>query len=83
MYLVSNSYVHINLPILHEQTSIGKAYRQFMTEKDYELERWVLDFNQFDLYTKDQAGLQCPVEELWPYYQSLIEKYFPSDVLVW
>ena len=62
----------------------GGAYRQFMTEKDHELMKWVLEFNKFDLYTKDQAGLSAPVEELWPYYQSLIDKYFPEGPeLLW
>ncbi len=61
----------------------GGAYRQFMTEKDHELMRWVLEFNKFDLYTKDQAGLNATVEELWPYYQSLIDKYFPTSELMW
>jgi inositol oxygenase len=67
----------------------GGAYRQFMTEKDHELLKWVLEFNKFDLYTKDQkdqAGLlKSPdvVEKLWEYYQGLIDKYFPSSELVW
>lgn len=61
----------------------GGAYRQFMTEKDHELLKWVLEFNKFDLYTKDQGGFNASVEELWPYYQNLIEKYFPGTALSW
>jgi inositol oxygenase len=61
----------------------GGAYRQFMTEKDHELLKWVLKFNKFDLYTKDQGGFNASVEELWPYYQNLIEKYFPGTTLSW
>lgn len=60
----------------------GGAYRQFMTSKDEELLKWVLEFNKFDLYTKDQNGM-LNVEELWPYYQGLIDKYFPTAQLKW
>jgi len=61
----------------------GGSYRHLMNDEDHELMKWVLEFNKFDLYTKDQAGLKCTVEELWPYYQGLIEKYFPSAELKW
>lgn len=61
----------------------GGAYRQFMTVKDHELMKWVLEFNKFDLYTKDQGGINATVEELWPYYQGLIDKYFPESELAW
>jgi inositol oxygenase len=67
----------------------GGAYRQFMTDNDHELLKWVLEFNKFDLYTKDQedqAGLlKSPkaVEDLWQYYQALIDKFFPSSILDW
>ncbi len=61
----------------------GGAYRQFMTDKDHELMKWVLEFNKFDLYTKDQGGINATVEELWPYYQGLIDKYFPESELAW
>lgn len=44
----------------------------------------VLDFNRFDLYTKDGAGLKgVDPEQLWPYYDSLIEKYGLSGPLMW
>lgn len=61
----------------------GGAYRQLMNEKDERMLQWVLDFNKYDLYTKDESGIAEGVEELWPYYQSLIDKYFPTDKLVW
>jgi len=56
----------------------GGAYRSLMVEKDYESMKAVLEFNKFDLYTKDQAGLSCTIDELWPYYQTIIDKYFPT-----
>jgi inositol oxygenase len=61
----------------------GGAYRQFMTQKDEELMKSVLHFNKYDLYTKDEQGLSAPVEELWPYYKGLIQKYFPTEKLMW
>lgn len=61
----------------------GGSYRHLMNDEDHELMKWVLEFNKFDLYTKDDSGLKVSVEELWPYYQSLIEKYFPSTELKW
>lgn len=61
----------------------GGSYRHLMNDEDHELMKWVLEFNKFDLYTKDDSGLKVSVEELWPYYQSLIEKYFPSSELKW
>jgi inositol oxygenase len=58
----------------------GGAYRQFMTEHDFEMMKWVLEFNKYDLYTKDNKGLDEPVEVLWEYYQSLIDKYLPGKL---
>lgn len=43
----------------------------------------VLEFNKYDLYTKDQRGLDKSIEELWEYYDPIIDKYFPSRVLRW
>jgi inositol oxygenase len=57
----------------------GGAYRQFMAPGDHKLMAWVIEFNKFDLYTKDQAGLKQTPEELWPYYQTLIDKYLPNE----
>ena len=63
----------------------GGSYRHFMIEEDYTTLKWVLLFNQFDLYTKSEEGLNGKtVEELWPYYQSLIDKYIPNEQnLMW
>lgn len=62
----------------------GGAYRNLMTQADHDLLPWVLEFNKFDLYTKDDR----PVEEnyaanLWPYYEGLIAKFFPQAELNW
>lgn len=55
-----------------------KEYQQFMTEEDHEMMDWVLEFNKFDLYTK--ADTRPDVKQLWPYYQSLIDKYLPGEL---
>jgi len=59
----------------------GGNYTHLTTEKDEnETKNWVLKFNQYDLYTK---STEIPdIEALWPYYESLIEKYIPG-VLDW
>ncbi|TMW55471.1 hypothetical protein Poli38472_010353 [Pythium oligandrum] len=57
-----------------------KEYQHLMAEGDEDLLDWVLEFNKFDLYTK--ADKRPDVKELWPYYQSLIDKYLPGK-LAW
>ena len=56
------------------------AYRHLMNANDYRALEAVQAFNPYDLYSKSD----CPVvaEELRPYYQGLIDKFFPS-VLNW
>ena len=49
-----------------------------MNEEDEETLKWLKIFNEFDLYSKDHE--QKNVEELKPYYQSLIEKYIPGKL---
>uniref|UniRef100_A0A1B6BYJ6 Inositol oxygenase n=2 Tax=Clastoptera arizonana TaxID=38151 RepID=A0A1B6BYJ6_9HEMI len=55
-------------------------YDYLCTDKDLEMKKQVLLFNQYDLYTK---STEIPdIEALKPYYQSLIDKYIPG-VLEW
>jgi len=56
------------------------GYRELMNTKDHHYLDFVLEFNQFDLYSK--ASQACDVEKLKPYYMKLIAKYFP-DKLIW
>ena len=51
-----------------------------MNANDYRALEAVQAFNPYDLYSKSD----CPVvaEKLRPYYQTLIDKFFPS-VLEW
>jgi len=57
------------------------AYEYLLSEKDRKMLSWMKEFSQFDLYTKHNAPID--VEKLVPYYQSLLDKYFPTKVLQW
>ena len=54
------------------------AYDYLMNDHDREMFQWVRAFNPYDLYSKS-ASKPDP-KELKPYYQGLIEKYFPRQV---
>jgi inositol oxygenase len=61
-------------------------YKHLMNNhEDEEILKWVKRFNESDLYSKSH---KLPSNEyiettLRPYYQKLIEKYFPVDKLKW
>ncbi|XP_015603478.1 inositol oxygenase isoform X2 [Cephus cinctus] len=58
----------------------GGDYMHLCNNKDFDMLKWVLEFNKYDLYTK---STRVPdIEKLWPYYQKLIDKYIPG-VLEW
>jgi len=61
------------------------AYEHLMKESDYDLRNVVKKFSACDLYSKSTEVHSDEVIEkkLKPYYQSLIEKYFPNPVLEW
>ncbi|KAJ9115361.1 hypothetical protein QFC24_006976 [Naganishia onofrii] len=54
------------------------AYRHLMEEKDEQALKDVLAFNPYDLYSKSDARPN-PVE-LRPYYEALINKFFPEKI---
>jgi len=54
------------------------AYTHLTNEQDRKMLSWVLEFNKFDLYSKEDTP--ASVEELKPYYQRIIKKYFPDKV---
>jgi inositol oxygenase len=56
------------------------AYMHLTNEKDLRYLEAVRAFNPYDLYSKSEEP--CDVEGLRPYYQGLIEKFFPP-VLDW
>ncbi|MCH9610419.1 MAG: hypothetical protein S4CHLAM81_12790 [Chlamydiales bacterium] len=53
-------------------------YRYLMNEEDQELMPWVKLFNQYDLYSKSEN--EVDVEKLKPYYQELINQFFPKTI---
>ena len=54
------------------------AYQHLMNDHDREMFEWVKKFNPYDLYSKSDQ--KPSAVELRPYYQGLIDKYFPSQV---
>jgi inositol oxygenase len=56
------------------------AYKELMDATDEKMLKWLKVFQKCDLYSKCETRMD--VEQLKPYYQGLIEKYFPP-VLNW
>ena len=54
------------------------TYRHLMCEEDYKWLAAAQEFNPYDLYSK--ASGVPNVTELRPYYQNLIEKFFPKMI---
>ncbi|KAH7301091.1 hypothetical protein KP509_23G011900 [Ceratopteris richardii] len=54
------------------------AYARFMNDLDREMMPWLLILNKHDLYSKSKVLID--VEEVKPYYLSLIDKYFPKEL---
>ena len=54
------------------------AYGFLMNEHDHEMMKWVNAFNQYDLYTKRDERMD--VAGLRPFYQQLIDEYFPASL---
>ncbi len=54
------------------------AYRHLMSPKDEQMLAWVQKFNPYDLYSKGAA--KPNFKELKPYYEDLIEEFFPSEI---
>ncbi|XP_047470205.1 inositol oxygenase-like [Penaeus chinensis] len=56
----------------------GGDYMHLCDNRDMEMLPWIREFNKFDLYTKKEKVPD--IEELKPYYQSLIDKYCPGTL---
>ncbi|MEQ1826197.1 MAG: inositol oxygenase family protein [Pirellula sp.] len=54
------------------------AYSYLMNDRDHEMMKWVREFNNYDLYTKRDERMD--VQGLRPFYQSLIDEYFPNKI---
>lgn len=54
-------------------------YMYLCNETDEKMLTWVKEFNKFDLYSK--ADELPKIEELKEYYQTLIDKYIPGELM--
>jgi inositol oxygenase len=60
------------------------AYKHLLKPEDEDRLEWVRLFNKFDLYTKDgDNDLRVSIDELWPYYKELLDKYGLGGKLKW
>jgi len=65
---------------LHEKG----AYKHLLKVEDEDRLEWVRLFNKFDLYTKDgDNDIRNNMDELWPYYKNLLDKYGLGGKLKW
>ncbi|KAG4076087.1 hypothetical protein HA402_011433 [Bradysia odoriphaga] len=56
----------------------SRDYTHFEAPGDENIMKWVNIFNRYDLYSK---SAKVPnIDELWPYYQNLIDKYCPGEL---
>ena len=51
-------------------------YAHLMEKRDAATLRAVRDFNQFDLYSKEEEGFEV-TDEMVAYYRDLLDRYFP------
>jgi len=82
-YLVTRDYLpeeaqyilryHSFYPWHHEG-----EYDYLCNDKDRRMLYWVKEFNGYDLYSKGEG--RPVVEQLRPYYEELIARYFPSSI---
>ncbi len=54
------------------------AYKHLMNDHDKDMIKWLKLFNQYDLYSKDQAGID--IESIRPYYQELVAEFLPNKL---
>jgi inositol oxygenase len=57
----------------------GKDYTHFMKPSDEIIMQDVLDFNQFDLYSKTDTEFVL-TDEIRSYYENLLNEYFPEPL---
>ena len=54
-------------------------YYYFMSEYDHEVLNLVREFNQFDLYSKEDTELEI-TEDIKNYYNELLNEYFRGEL---
>jgi inositol oxygenase len=80
--LISDDYLKIikyhSAYVIHKDNE----YQYLMNDNDYKIVELCKLFSKCDLYTKDNSN-KLNTEELFPYYDKLIDKYFPNKILEW
>jgi inositol oxygenase len=59
----------------------GGAYMHFMQSGDEQLMQDILEFNKYDLYSKEDTDFVL-TDEIRTYYAGLLDEYFPEP-LTW
>ena len=57
----------------------GGAYKEFMNDKDHKLLKDVLEFNSFDLYSKEDKDFKL-TDDIKYYYEDLLNEFFPTEL---
>lgn len=60
------------------------AYKHLLLPEDEKRLEWIQLFNRYDLYTKDETNdLRTRLDEIWPFYKELLDKYGMGGKLKW
>lgn len=59
----------------------GGSYSQFEAPQDAQYKEWILDFNQYDLYTKSPKIYD--LDDVKDYYLPIAEKYLGKGPINW
>jgi inositol oxygenase len=78
-HLISDKYMNIIRYHSFYPWHTGGAYEIFMNDKDKGTLKDILDFNQFDLYSKEDKEFEL-TNDIKEYYDDLLNEYFPSDL---
>ena len=57
----------------------NEEYRRFMKEEDYKTLKDVQEFNNFDLYSKEDKKFVV-TDTIKKYYDNLLDEYFPEEL---
>ena len=63
--------------VIHKENE----YDYLMNKDDYKIRELCHQFSECDLYSKDINKIDP--DELQPYYEKLIDKYFTNNILEW
>jgi len=85
LYMVARPFLPIEAQYIIRYHSFYSAhsegaYGYLMSDRDKAMFEWVRRFQPYDLYSKGEAAPD--LEALAPYYQSLIDEFFPAS-LAW